>query len=101
MQAADGVASGDAAVGKGSKAQNHGVDFQAALERERKLLLRLLRRRFGAEVDGEIERRVEIASVEQVEVWAERVLSAAALTELLADGTRPAHATRTAELRYR
>src|SRR5262245_32605553 len=52
---------------------------------ERKLLLRQLRRRFGAEVDGEIERRVAVASAEQVEVWAERVLSAATLAELLAD----------------
>jgi hypothetical protein len=52
---------------------------------ERKVLLRLLRRRFGAEVDGEIERRVEAATAEQIEVWAERVLSAATLAELLAD----------------
>jgi len=52
---------------------------------ERKLLLRLLRRRFGAEVDGEIERRVAAAPAEQIEVWAERVLSAATLTELLVD----------------
>jgi flagellar biosynthesis/type III secretory pathway protein FliH len=52
---------------------------------ERKLLLRQLRRRFGAEVDGEIERRVVTAPAEQVEVWAERVLSATTLTELLAD----------------
>jgi hypothetical protein len=51
---------------------------------ERKVLLRLLRRRFGAEVDGEIERRVAAAPAEQVEVWIERVLSAATLTELLA-----------------
>jgi Domain of unknown function (DUF4351) len=52
---------------------------------ERKLLLRLLRRRFGAEVDGEIERRVAAAPAEHVEVWAERVLSTATLAELLAD----------------
>jgi flagellar biosynthesis/type III secretory pathway protein FliH len=52
---------------------------------ERKVLLRLLRRRFGAEVDGEIERRVATAPAEQVEVWTERVLPAATLTELLAD----------------
>jgi hypothetical protein len=52
---------------------------------ERKVLLRLLLRRFGAEVDGEIERRVATASVEQIEVWAERALSAPTLTELLAD----------------
>jgi flagellar biosynthesis/type III secretory pathway protein FliH len=51
---------------------------------ERKVLLRQLRRRFGAEVDGEIERRVATVAVEQIEVWAERVLSAATLTELLA-----------------
>src|SRR5262249_27777555 len=51
---------------------------------ERKLLLRQLRRRFGAAVDGEIERRVATASVEQIEIWAERVLSATTLVELLA-----------------
>jgi hypothetical protein len=59
---------------------------QQGLEQgERKLLLRQLRRRFGAEVDGEIEHRVATAPAEQVEVWAERVLSAATLAELLAD----------------
>jgi hypothetical protein len=58
---------------------------EAIHEGERKLLLRQLRRRFGAEVDGETERRVAAASAEQVEVWAERVLSAATLNDLLAD----------------
>jgi hypothetical protein len=58
---------------------------EAIQEGERKVLLRLLRRRFGAEVDGETERRVAAAPAEQVEVWAERVLSAATLAELLAD----------------
>jgi hypothetical protein len=52
---------------------------------ERKVLLRQLRRRFGAEVDGGTERRVAAASAEQLEVWAERVLSVATLAELLAD----------------
>jgi hypothetical protein len=52
---------------------------------ERKVLLRLLRRRFGAEVDSEIERRVAAAPGEQVEIWAERVLSTTTLAELLAD----------------
>ena len=52
---------------------------------ERKVLLRQLRRRFGAEVDGEIERRVAAAPAEQVEVWTDRVLSASTLAELLAD----------------
>jgi hypothetical protein len=58
---------------------------EAIQQGERKLLLRLLRRRFGAEVDGETERRVAAAPAEQIEVWAERVLSATTLAELLAD----------------
>jgi hypothetical protein len=52
---------------------------------ERALLLRLLRKRFGNQVDGPTERRVEAASSEQIAIWAERVLSAATLAELLAD----------------
>lgn len=60
--------------------------LQEGLEQgERKVLLRQLRRRFGVEVDGEIERRIAAAPAEQIEVWAERVLSAATLAELLAD----------------
>jgi hypothetical protein len=59
--------------------------LEQGLDRERKLLLRLLRRRFGAEVDGETERRVAAASADEVEIWAERVLSAGTLAELLAD----------------
>ena len=49
------------------------------------VLLRLLRQRFGNEVDASVERRVATASLEQIEVWTERVLFAATLTELLAD----------------
>jgi flagellar biosynthesis/type III secretory pathway protein FliH len=60
----------------------HGLE--QGVERERKLLLRLLQRRFGAEVDGETERRVAAAPAEQIEVWAERLLSASTLAELLA-----------------
>jgi predicted transposase/invertase (TIGR01784 family) len=52
---------------------------------KRELLLSLLRRRFGTEVDGEIERRLATASTLQIETWADRVFSAATLTELLAD----------------
>ena len=59
--------------------------LEQGLARERKLLLRLLRRRFGDQVDSETERRLEAASADQIEVWAERVLSAATLAELLAD----------------
>lgn len=59
--------------------------LEQGVERERKLLRRLLRRRFGAQVDGETERRVAAAPAEQIEAWAERVLSAATLASLLAD----------------
>lgn len=52
---------------------------------ERELLLRQLRRRFGAQIDGEIERRVTTASAEQIELWTVRVLSATTLAEILAD----------------
>jgi predicted transposase YdaD len=51
---------------------------------ERALLLRLLRKRFGNAVDADVERRVEAATTEQIATWAERVLSATTLTELLA-----------------
>jgi hypothetical protein len=50
---------------------------------ERALLLRQLRKRFGDAVDVDIERRVEAATTEQIATWAERVLSAATLAELL------------------
>ena len=54
---------------------------------ERAVLLRLLRRRFGHEVDVHAEQRVATASidqVEQVETWTERVLTVATLAELFA-----------------
>jgi hypothetical protein len=49
------------------------------------LLLRLLRQRFGDEVNAHIERCVATASIEQIETWTTRALSAATLAELLAD----------------
>lgn len=49
------------------------------------LLVRLLRQRFGAQVDLQVEQRIGTASVEQVEAWSIRVLSAASLAELFAD----------------
>jgi hypothetical protein len=52
---------------------------------ERAALLRLLRRRFGGEVDAPVEQRVATAPIEQIQTWADRVLSAATLTELFAD----------------
>ena len=49
------------------------------------MLLRQLRRRFGDAVNTDIEQRIAAASIEQIDTWTERVLSAATLTELLAD----------------
>lgn len=57
---------------------------QGLEEGARKVLLRQLRKRFGKEVDREIEQRVAAASVEQLDVWTERVLSAATLGEVFA-----------------
>ncbi len=48
-------------------------------------LLYLLRQRFGHEVDAHAERRIATASLEQVETWAKRILTAATLAELFAD----------------
>ncbi len=48
-------------------------------------LLRLVRQRFGAEVDSHDEQRIATASVEQIEIWFGRVLTATTLAELLAD----------------
>jgi hypothetical protein len=45
---------------------------------------RQLRRRFGAQADSEIERRVAGASSEQIERWADQVLTATSLGELWA-----------------
>jgi predicted transposase/invertase (TIGR01784 family) len=49
------------------------------------LLLLLLRQRFGDAVDAHVEQRIATASIEQIEAWSVRVLSAATLSELLAD----------------
>lgn len=54
------------------------------VEGERKLLLRQLQRRFGARADSEIERRLAGASSEQIERWADQVLTATSLGELSA-----------------
>jgi hypothetical protein len=49
------------------------------------LLLRQLRQRFGVEVGPHVEQRVVAASVEQLEAWSMRILSAATLAEVFAD----------------
>jgi hypothetical protein len=49
------------------------------------LLLRLLRQRFGDEVNTQVEQRIAAASLEQLDAWSARVLSAATLSDLFAD----------------
>jgi flagellar biosynthesis/type III secretory pathway protein FliH len=49
------------------------------------VLLRLLRQRFGDAVNAQVEQHVAAASLEQVETWTGRVLSAATLAEVIAD----------------
>jgi hypothetical protein len=58
---------------------------QGIQEGERGALLRQLRKRFGAQVNDDTERRIATASPEQIALWLDRVLSAATLAELLAD----------------
>src|SRR5262249_5834862 len=52
-----------------------GMKLGIEKERQRfqKLLLRLLRQRFGGAVDTQVEQRVASASVEAIEIWSERV----------------------------
>ena len=52
---------------------------------ESAVLLRLARQRFGDAVDPQIERRIATASIEQLDTWTSRLLSASTLAELLAD----------------
>jgi hypothetical protein len=59
---------------------------QEGRQRLQEVLLHLVRQRFGSEeVDDQVEQRVATASIEQIETWTGRVLSAATLSELLAD----------------
>ena len=50
-----------------------------------RVLLRQLRQRFGDSVDARVEQRITRASVEQIDTWTMRVLSATTLAELFAD----------------
>jgi hypothetical protein len=48
------------------------------------LLLRQLRRRFGAAVDASVEERIAKATGAEIETWSDRVLSASTLDEIFA-----------------
>ena len=58
---------------------------QEGRQRLQELLLHLLRQRFGDAVDAPVERRIAMASIEQIETWTRRVLSVATLGELFAN----------------
>jgi Domain of unknown function (DUF4351) len=73
----------DAIVTVGQQIREEGRQ-QGVRQGECAVLLRLLRQRFGNEVDADIERRVAAASLEQLETWTGRFLSATTLAELLA-----------------
>jgi hypothetical protein len=53
-------------------------------EIERGMLLRLLRKRFGSQVDGKVERCVQAASDQQFATWEDRIFFAATLAEIMA-----------------
>lgn len=54
-------------------------------QRFQQSLLRLLRQRFGGAVTPQIEQRITAASLDQIEAWLARVISATTLAELFAD----------------
>ena len=58
---------------------------QEERQRLQELLIHLLRQRFGDAVDAPVERRIAMASIEQIETWTRRVLSVATLGELFAN----------------
>ncbi|HET7499734.1 MAG TPA: DUF4351 domain-containing protein, partial [Kofleriaceae bacterium] len=49
------------------------------------VLLRLLRQRFGDAVDAHVEQRIAAASIEQIDLWTMRILSATTLADVFAD----------------
>lgn len=49
------------------------------------VLLRQLRQRFGDAVDAHVEQRIATASIEQIDLWTVRILSAATLADVFAD----------------
>lgn len=52
---------------------------------ERRMLLRMMRERFGSDVGAATEQRIATASDEQLNMWSRRIFSAASLDEFLAD----------------
>ncbi|HEX7838159.1 MAG TPA: Rpn family recombination-promoting nuclease/putative transposase [Kofleriaceae bacterium] len=74
----------DTIVTAGQRLIEQGIQ-QGRQQGIQELLLRQLRQRFGNEVDVHVEQRIATASVEQIEAWSMRVLSAATLADLFAD----------------
>ena len=49
------------------------------------VVLRQLRQRFGDAMDAHVEQRITTASIEQIDLWTMRILSAATLAEVFVD----------------
>jgi len=58
---------------------------QGVKQGECTVLLRLLRQRFGDAVDAHLEQRIATATIEQIDLWTMRILSATTLAEVFAD----------------
>jgi hypothetical protein len=58
---------------------------QGIQQGECSVLLRLLRQRFGDAMDAHVEQRIATASIEQIDLWTMRILSATTLAEVFAD----------------
>ncbi|MEZ4362939.1 MAG: Rpn family recombination-promoting nuclease/putative transposase [Kofleriaceae bacterium] len=58
---------------------------EGRLEASRALLSRILQQRFGAQLDPSVEQRLHAATLEQVEAWSSRVLTAASLAAVFDD----------------
>jgi predicted transposase/invertase (TIGR01784 family) len=61
---------------------------EGRLEGSRTLLLRVIQQRFGTKLEPTMEQRLRNATLEQVEAWSSRVLTAASLAELFAEDPR-------------
>lgn len=91
LERAVGSEAKDTIMTAGERLIEQGVQqgIQQRIQRERTILLRLLKQRFGDEVDLNIERRLATASVERIDTWLERVterpLTDVTLAELLAE----------------
>ena len=74
----------DAVMTAGQQIYDQGIE-KGRRQGFQESLLRLLQQRFGGAVTPQVEQRIAAASLEQIDAWSARVLSAATLAELFAD----------------